>query len=185
MDDRLGERMLVVKGGNDSIRQDIVHAGRASGRGIAHIVHLHRRRPKRKYRGATILGMAIQVDRYVNFVLAHQLGHVSVLHQADIIKMIERPHQPGPHVAAVIGAQGNSIDRKGGPVVPLQKLHQLMGNRVIAEIRRDIGNAYLVMLVRDARARPITTFGAMVPEMSPGATKLKRRIGAVTQQRKG
>ena len=98
--------------------------------------------------------------------------------------MIEGLEQPRPDGAAVIGAQGYARDFEPGAVMPLDKPHQVMGYRMVAEIRGNIGDAYPVMTV-GAGAGALATLRTHVLEINLRTAQLQRRIGAITQQDEG
>ena len=85
---------------------------------------------------ATIPRIPFQIDRDVNLELPQQLRHFRIAFRSDIVKQIERRHQTGAHVAAVVGAERNSDDLEPRVVVELEQLRHQIRSRMPMIIRR-------------------------------------------------
>src|SRR4029079_6832638 len=96
--DLLGIERLLVERQHGRIDDDIVKKIRADGPGETEIPDLDRGRAMREDDGPRILCVALEVDGYVDFVIAQRHCDLAITLVAHVMKGVERPLEPARNV---------------------------------------------------------------------------------------
>jgi len=153
MHDLLGHGRLLVERQRHRVGDDVVDEIGPHGPGIAQIVDLDRGRTSRQDGGAAILRIAVEVDRDIHVEIADVARGVRIGGAANHIEMVECLEQARPDVARIVLAKADAVDLETRPVVALDQLRNHVADRMLAEIRRHIGDAELVVTHRRLRTR--------------------------------
>ena len=147
MDDLFRIERLLVERQHRLVGDHIVdEVGTHSSR-IAEIAHLDGRGAVGEDAGTGVLGVALQVDRDVDVELVQKLRDVEVALRSDVVELIERPHQAGPHIALIVATEGDADNLEARAIVQLEQLSHQEGGRMPVEIRGQIGDSNLVMMM--------------------------------------
>src|SRR5436309_3163756 len=92
-----------------------------------------RRRPERQDLRTRFLGVALEVDRDIDFALAQQLGNLAIAVRTRRVHPVERANYPPPDVAAVVTAERDAHDLETGAVMPLDQLGDQIGGGMLVE----------------------------------------------------
>ena len=126
--------------------------------------------------GATVSRAAVQVDYDVDFQFAQQLGDLKIAYGLNVDETVECGREPLAHYAPVARTQRNSGSLKTRPVMVFKAARDRVREHMVAEIRRAIGHADLVVGI--ALAAPQRVGRRHFSGPNPGQRKaLRFRVG--------
>ena len=132
---------LLVEGSDERIDQNVVDEVDPHGPREAEVAHLHRGRPAGHDPGPRALRPSRQVDRDVNPEVGEPLRRLGVARGAHIDEVLERLPEPLPHRTVVGPSPRDGVDLEPLPIVPLEQLGHQIRQGVLAEVRREVGDA--------------------------------------------
>ena len=137
----------VFRGDQPGVGNDVVEEGGGSCTGISEIIHLHGRRPGRKYFGPSFARIPIQVDSDIGLQIAKHGPDLGVAHDPRIDKSVESGLDPSAHRASVIWPQRDRGSFETCPVMMLEATCYRVRHNMFTEIRRDVGDADFVVAI--------------------------------------
>ena len=171
---------------NDNrIRQDIVGGEGSHGPRIAEVVDLQGRAPAHEDPGPAEGREAVEVHGDVHAGLPHVRDNDLVAPGGDIREPVAGRRHPATHVIVRVRRQGVAMDLEARTVMRLQEPRQELGDRVRAEVRRDVGDADPVMDLGLAPPVRRGKFREADLHVRADAGHLVRRIIIVRKESKG
>ena len=161
--------------------------------GMAEIVHLDRRRARGKDAGPGIAAnayasmahaaMADEVHRDVDLEVAYALGDVAVGQRAHVVKRVEGRHRAGACDGVRVGAERDAGDLELRAVVPLDQAGHQGSHGAAVEVRRQVGDAQLVVVARRRDDERSLNRGNAFADIMARAGELLRQRAVIVQQR--
>src|SRR5437016_8229294 len=108
---------------NHRIRDDIIHERHTHGSRITEVIHLNRCTSAGENSRAAVSGIAVQIDRDIDFELPQKGCNIIIAGFPDIDEAVEYALDPAAHFASIAWDKGNAGDFKACSVVVLQTAH--------------------------------------------------------------
>src|SRR5262249_8615081 len=89
---------------------------------------------------AGTLGISAEIDGDIHAELLDRVMDLPVGYARGVDEPIERAHEPGAHLAAVVVSEGDGRDLEARAIVPLEQLDGEMRHGMVVEVGAEIGN---------------------------------------------
>ena len=93
------------------------------------------------------VGIAREIDRNIDFETGEKAGDTAVAHRARVVDLVEGLRQT-PLQIAIVAVERDSDYLEMGAIVPLDQFDDETRHRMVAKIRRAVGDPYPVMTER-------------------------------------
>src|SRR5262249_46589896 len=143
--DLLAVKRVLVLRDHGSVGDEVIDAIEPHGAGKSEITCLNGRGPKRENARPALAGVAREINDDVDFHLANAGRNPLVIVALDVDKAVERCFETGSHCAPFFGPERERDGLETRAVVMLEDGRCQTGDRMIAEIGREITEPDLVV----------------------------------------